>query len=89
MSDPSELESRMEALEKKLSAMRPDAVVEPEKGSGHPRHARRSGKVFVGILVLLLGLIWLGQNLDIEWVRDLKFWPLAVIAFGIYLLFER
>jgi hypothetical protein len=89
MSDPSELESRMEALEKKLSAMRQDAVVEPEKESRRPRQTRRSGKIFVGILILMLGLIWLGQNLDIEWVRDLKFWPLAVIAFGVYLLFER
>ncbi|MEO7146184.1 MAG: B-box zinc finger protein [Bryobacteraceae bacterium] len=50
-----------------------------------------SGRIPVAPLVLIgLGVIFLLNNLDILRVRQiLKYWPLFLIALGVYMLYER
>ena len=85
MSDLETLQSRLDAIERKL-----DDVIRRVPAEGDTAKVRRRGRVghiFWGIFVFALGLIWLGQNFGIEWLSGLKFWPVAVIVFGLFLIF--
>jgi hypothetical protein len=90
MSETEDLERRVGQLERRLdetltNRMVKTASAEPEKPVR--RGPTRTSRVFWGLFVLLVGLIWLGQNFEIEWLNNLKFWPVAVIVFGVYLIF--
>jgi hypothetical protein len=53
--------------------------------SGRMKRRDRS-HTFLGIVVIVAGLVWLGKSMDIYWLDHIKFWPMVVILFGIYLL---
>ncbi|RPH95144.1 hypothetical protein EHM69_05395 [candidate division KSB1 bacterium] len=86
MSDMESLENRMQQIERKLDDL---ALRIPMSGetSKAVRRRGRTSRVFWGIFILALGFIWLGQNFGIEWLNSLRFWPVAVIVFGVYLIF--
>jgi fatty acid desaturase len=85
MADLETLQSRLDAIERKL-----DDVIGrfPAEGdTAKVRRRSRTGRIFWGVFIFALGLIWLGQNFGIEWLGGLKFWPVAVIVFGLFLIF--
>jgi hypothetical protein len=44
-----------------------------------------------GILLITIGLIWLGAAvgwIDLSWLRSVPFWPTAFILFGVWLVFK-
>jgi tetrahydromethanopterin S-methyltransferase subunit G len=85
MADLETLQSRLDAIERKL-----DDVVKhfsAENVVTKIRKRGRAGRIFWGIFVCALGLIWLGQNFGMEWLSSLRFWPVAVIVFGLFLIF--
>jgi fatty acid desaturase len=85
MSDLETLQNRLDAIERKL-----DDVMQRFSREGDAakiRRSRRTGRIFLGIFILALGLIWLGQNLHIEWLSGFWFWPVVVIVFGLFLIF--
>ena len=49
------------------------------------------GNVFVGIIIILVGVIFLLDNFDImpRIFKIGKLWPLFVIVFGLFLMFSR
>lgn len=56
---------------------------------GHRSHPA-SGRRF-GILLVAVGLIWLGSALgwiDLSWLRSVPFWPTAFILFGGWLVYH-
>lgn len=75
-------DARLERIESKLDSalQRADAAQTAAKPAG------RTGRVFLGIFVLLIGLVWLGQNLGVRWLSELRLWPLVLILIGIFLL---
>jgi hypothetical protein len=85
MNENDPVQNRLEAIERKLDevAKRFPAEGEAKKAP----HRGRTARIFWGIFIFALGLIWLGQNFGIEWLGSLKFWPVAVIVFGLYLIF--
>jgi phage shock protein C len=56
---------------------------------GH-RHSRSDRQFVGGIILLFLGLILLMQNLGVFWWASIwRLWPLALVAIGVYLLYQR
>ncbi|HEX6488535.1 MAG TPA: DUF5668 domain-containing protein [Candidatus Dormibacteraeota bacterium] len=61
---------------------------DPRSSYRHPRWRTRG--VGFGVLLILVGLWALLQNLGVlAWVRWDVFWPLVVIAFGIWVIIRR
>jgi fatty acid desaturase len=85
MTDLDTLQGRLDAIERKLDDAMKRLVAEAE--TPKVRRRGRVGRIFWGILIFVLGMIWLGQNLNIAWLSGLKFWPLAVIVVGLFLIF--
>ena len=85
MSDLETLQNRLDAIEHKLD----DLVKQfsTESTVAKIRKRGRTGRIFWGIFICALGFIWLGQNFGIEWLSGLRFWPVAVIVFGLFLIF--
>jgi hypothetical protein len=73
----------MEDLDPKIKELVDQRV--REALSGKRKRDNRS-QVFFGIVVMIAGLIWLGKSLEIEWLDQIKFWPVVVILFGLYLI---
>ena len=49
------------------------------------------GKKKIGIMVVAIGVIWLGARLglvDISWMRWIYFWPMVLIVFGFWLIYK-
>ena len=85
MNENDPVQNRLDSIERKL-----DEVLKRFPAEGEikkPLRRGRAGRVLWGIFILALGLIWLGQNFGIEWLNNLKFWPIAVIVFGLYWIF--
>lgn len=56
------------------------------------RGPNRQAAIAVGIALIVLGLVFLAQNLDIAWLRWLRLdllWPILLIIGGLALLFRR
>jgi len=50
---------------------------------------RFTGSFFVGLLLLIMGALFLLENLDIIYVDHLsRYWPVIVIAFGVMKLLD-
>jgi hypothetical protein len=95
----SRFEDRMKHFEKRIEEIGKRVEKEGEdfgkhfearmKGCCEPGERRRgSGSIFGGALLVLIGLVWLGNNLgwfdyDIPWV------PVALIAAGVYLILKH
>lgn len=61
---------------------------DPRSSYRHPRWRTRG--VGFGVLLIVVGLWALLQNLGVlAWVRWDVFWPLVVIAFGIWVIIRR
>jgi uncharacterized membrane protein len=55
----------------------------------HHRHP--ASKMKFGILLIAIGLIWLGARagyIDLSWLHFVPFWPTACILFGAWLLYN-
>jgi len=88
MSDLESLERRMDAIERKLDDLifqrsGTEPGLEPER---RPRTRGSRGRIFVGVLLMLLGVIWLGKNLGIEWLQNVEFWAFALIGAGVFMI---
>jgi uncharacterized membrane protein YoaK (UPF0700 family) len=45
----------------------------------------------IGILLVIIGLIWLGARvglLDLSWLQVVPFWPLALILLGVLMIYK-
>lgn len=55
-------------------------------------HRRRPGsKTKTGLLLVAIGLIWLGATkgwIDLSWMHAVPFWPAAFILFGAWLVYH-
>jgi hypothetical protein len=85
MSELETLQGRLDVIERKLD----EAIrrLPAEGDTAKVRRRSRASRIFWGVFVFALGLIWLGQNFGIEWLSGLRFWPVAVIVFGLFLIF--
>ncbi len=60
-------------------------------GTNLPRSSQQSGAI-IGAALILLGAIFFLQNLDLPWLRWLRFdtlWPLLLIFGGIFVLLRQ
>jgi hypothetical protein len=52
-------------------------------------HRNPARKMKVGILLVTIGLIWLGAKaglLDFSWFQGIHFWPAVVILLGVWMV---
>jgi len=52
-------------------------------------HRNPARKMKVGILLVTIGLIWLGAKaglLDLSWFQGIHFWPAVVILLGVWMV---
>jgi len=88
MSDLENLERRVSDIERRLDGLlsrQSSGDGEGDFGTLH-RSRGRAPRIFLGALILIVGLVWLGQGYDIEWLNHLRLWPIAVIALGLLVL---
>jgi hypothetical protein len=55
------------------------------------RHSHPASRMKTGLLLIAIGLIWLGARvglLDLSWMHAVPFWPTAFILFGAWLLYN-
>ena len=88
MSDLENLERRVAEIERKLDvSLGRQAPPDADRDFDHPHGRRgRPARWFLGALILIVGLVWLGQGYDVEWLNRLRVWPLAVIAVGLLVI---
>lgn len=83
------LKRRIEDLERRVNTLQGEP---PLPGSELERAERRrksshTSRLVLGIIIVAVGLLWLGENYDIWFLRDLSIWPVLLIVFGFYLIF--
>jgi len=55
----------------------------------HKRNPARKKKI--GILLVTIGLIWLGARLGLlnfSWLQTVPFWPVALILLGVWMVYK-
>jgi len=55
----------------------------------HQRNPARKKKI--GILLITIGLIWLGARvglLDFSWLQAVHFWPAVLILLGVWMVYK-
>ena len=57
-----------------------------EKEWHYESHGSGFGGIIFGLIVLALGLIWMGNEAG-WWAIDLPFWPLVVVVIGLFMFF--
>jgi hypothetical protein len=78
-----DLDQRVKDALKKVEEKLGQIEEEPREKS-----RRRWDNSFWGIVLLLLGFFWLGNNL--HWFRiHIPFWPVILIVIGLYLLLDQ
>ncbi len=68
-----------------------EAMVGPQ-GEGYAAERRREASIVVGAGLILLGILFLLQNLNIAWLHWVAFdllWPLLLVAGGLALIWRR
>lgn len=90
MDSSNDIERRLADLERKLDNVLRRLSTEPERDSKtqKPQATGRGRRIFWGLFIVIIGLIWLGQNYNVQWLSDLKLWPVALIAFGVYFMLK-
>lgn len=53
------------------------------------RKKSKGGNIFLGVALIVLGILFLLQNLHIWWVDFGVLWPVLLIALGVYLLLKK
>ena len=53
------------------------------------REGPRGGRIFLGVALIVLGILFLLQNLHVWWVDFSLLWPVLLIALGVYLLLKK
>jgi len=83
------LEQKIEEFGRKLEEIGKKLGGDIEQHFEH-RHHHRCGNgsgIFWGLVFVGAGFIWLGNK--VNWFDlDLPFWPLALIAMGLYMVFQ-
>jgi|WetSurMetagenome_2_1015567.scaffolds.fasta_scaffold313243_1 hypothetical protein len=54
-------------------------------------HRRPTSKMKTGLLLVAIGLLWLGAAMgwiDLSWMHGIPFWPAVFILFGLWLVFK-
>ncbi len=89
MSDLENLERRVSDVERRLDEALMNRVVREAGGEPEPLRRGRgnSARIYVGIVFLVLGLLWLGKNYGIDWLARVDVWPIIVIALGLLIIF--
>jgi len=89
MEQSESVEQRLVRIEQKVDRLLSQAVspIGHEAGAPVKRPRGRTGRVLLGFLIMIISLVWLGQNFGIEWLGKLRILPLVLIAFGLYLAF--
>ena len=89
MNGSESIERRLAQIEQKLDRLLSQAAFPVGHETGTPvRKTRgRTGRVFLGFLIVIISLVWLGQNLGIDWLGKFNILPLVLITFGLYLAF--
>jgi fatty acid desaturase len=65
-----------------------DEKVEEVAGRVRRKSRRKWDNTFWGIVLIVVGFLWLGSNLD--WFDiHIPFWPAVLIVIGVYLLLEH
>ena len=78
-----EIDRQIEEVVKKV-----DEKIEHIGGEPRKKSRKHWDNSFWGIVLIVVGLLWLGNNL--HWFRiHLPVWPLVLIVFGLYLLLEH
>jgi hypothetical protein len=92
--DLSKLSEKMENLAEEVNQQVEEVVKKVdekiEQIGGEPRKKSRKhwDNSFWGIVLIVVGLLWLGNNL--HWFRiHLPIWPLVLIVIGLYLLLDH
>ena len=55
------------------------------------RHGRFESRLRIGILLIIIGAMWLGARmglLDLTWLHTVPFWPLVIILCGVWMVYE-
>jgi len=83
------LERRVAELEKKIDRMGKRAGERLKTVKGDIHDGRHQGHVFFwGIVLIVVGIIWLGNNL--EWfVYEIPWISVIMIAAGVYIIFKN
>jgi len=58
----------------------------PWTHKGNPARKKK-----IGILLVIIGLIWLGAKvelLDLSWFQVVPFWPIALILLGVLMVYK-
>ncbi len=76
------LEQMGERLANTFDSRRPAA---PEEVKGRPFRRRRHDSLFWGLVLIAVGVFWMGRNLGWFWWH-VPLWPVLLIALGLYLL---
>ncbi len=54
-----------------------------------PLDRQLGGKLVTGLLLMLIGALFLLNNLDVNLEVIHRYWPVLIIAFGLYMVFSR
>ena len=89
MSDMENMEQRLGQIEQKVDQLlsRQSQVWGEDHSAAVPKRHSHTGRIFLGFLIVIISLVWMGQNFGIDWLGKLKILPLVLIAFGLYLAF--
>ena len=87
---PGKIDKVLEEVDQRISEVmkKVDEKVGEITGESRKKTRKVWDNTFWGVVLLLVGFFWLGNNLD--WFRiSIPFWPVVLIVIGLYLLLEN